>query len=227
MLGERFLQSFEWCSRPGHLRKVGPGVLDDFGHSRRVTKSNSALAVGISPPQAWFPPPCESPPTRIIRKQQNIDKLSFRSWFNHQLRLRSADRIRGGRRPHILIPDQGNEFVAQRWTQAARLGFGCGVHRSASVALRDSRGFERVRHVTPLVFPPQRRGVGKIFVGFESCSGSKAQRTRCMVTKSGSANIFDIIFFLSSPTPCSPVIEPPAAMHNSRILLERASAAFS
>src|SRR5690348_17705358 len=47
-------------------------------------------------------------------------------------------------------------------------------------------------------FSPHSRGVGKTFVGLLSCNGSNAQRTRCMVARSGSANILDIIFFLSS-----------------------------
>ncbi len=74
-------------------------------------------------------------------------------------------------------------------------------------------------------FSPQRRGVGKTFVGLLRFSGSKAQRTRCMVARSGSANILDMAYFLSWPTPCSPVMEPPAAMQRSRILAERVSAA--
>src|SRR6267142_4749879 len=76
-------------------------------------------------------------------------------------------------------------------------------------------------------FSPHSRGRGNTLLGFESCSGSNAQRTRCMVCKSGSLYIFDIIFFLSSPTPCSPVIDPPAPMHSSKILLESPSAASS
>src|SRR5712672_133401 len=76
-------------------------------------------------------------------------------------------------------------------------------------------------------FSPHSRGRGKILLGFESCSGSNAHRTRCMVCKSGSLYIFDIIFFLSSPTPCSPVIDPPAPTHNSKSFLESPSAASS
>ena len=76
-------------------------------------------------------------------------------------------------------------------------------------------------------FSPHRRVRGNTLVGFDSCKGSKAQRTRCMVSRSGSANIFDIMCFFSSPTPCSPVIEPPFSMHSSRMRSDNRSAAFS
>src|ERR1700722_2303616 len=75
------------------------------------------------------------------------------------------------------------------------------------------------------VFSPHNRGRGKTLVGFESCNGSNAHRTRCIVSKSGSANITDMYFFFSSPTPCSPVIEPPAFTHNSTIRNANSSAA--
>src|SRR5215469_8526685 len=74
---------------------------------------------------------------------------------------------------------------------------------------------------------PQRRKRGKILVGLATSWGSKAQRRRCMVSRSGSANILDIMCFFSSPTPCSPVMEPPFSMQSSRIFSERAMAAFS
>ena len=43
-------------------------------------------------------------------------------------------------------------------------------------------------------------GAGTLSSGLESCSGSKAQRTSCMVSRSGSANIF-AMHVLSSPRP--------------------------
>src|SRR4029077_14794803 len=110
-----------------------------------------------------------------------------------------------------------------------------------SESLRDAGGLQRMRHVLAGCFAAnararkkrggsgkvQRGARGKTLLGLESSKGSKAQRTRCIVSRSGSLYIFDIIFFLSSPTPCSPVIDPPAAMHNSKILLESISATSS
>ena len=64
---------------------------------------------------------------------------------------------------------------------------------------------------------PHSRGVGKTLPGLEMLSGSKAQRTSCIVSRSSSVYIRGMYFALSMPTPCSPVIEPPCSMQRSRI----------
>ena len=64
---------------------------------------------------------------------------------------------------------------------------------------------------------PHSRGVGKTLPGLAMPSGSKAQRTSCMVSRSSGVNCLAILWRFSWPTPCSPVIEPPEAMHSSRI----------
>ena len=70
---------------------------------------------------------------------------------------------------------------------------------------------------------PHRRGVGNTLPGLQRPAGSNAQRSRCIVSRSFGPNIFGIAPFLSTPTPCSPVIEPPWARQTSRI--SRASVA--
>src|ERR1700677_3605529 len=63
------------------------------------------------------------------------------------------------------------------------------------------------------VFSPQSRGRGNTLSGFEIFPGSKLQRTRCMVSRSGSEYIYPSACCFSLPTPCSPVIEPPWSTH--------------
>ena len=65
--------------------------------------------------------------------------------------------------------------------------------------------------------PRTAAGVGKTLPGLEMLSGSKAQRTICMVSRSSSSYMRGMYFALSTPTPCSPVMEPPCSMHRSRI----------
>ena len=48
-------------------------------------------------------------------------------------------------------------------------------------------------------------------------AGSNAQRTSCMVSRSSSLNMRGIYAALSTPTPCSPVIDPPCWIQRSRI----------
>ena len=60
---------------------------------------------------------------------------------------------------------------------------------------------------------------GRACPGFASPRGSKARRSRCIAARSSSPNISGIAHALSVPTPCSPVIEPPASTQASRILL--------
>src|SRR5690349_3415434 len=146
-----------------------------------------------------------------------------------------------------LGPENVNELLTKGGIDCYMRGLRCAVHDSRcglerercalqKAAATETRGHQK-RSARPAVssgcgeyspgFSPHRRGEGKTFVGFESCKGSKAQRTRCMVARSGSANIFAIMHFFSSPTPCSPVIEPPAARQSSRIFVESARAASS
>ena len=71
---------------------------------------------------------------------------------------------------------------------------------------------------------PHSRGVGITLPGLASPAGSNAQRSRWNAARSGSSNIFGMCFFLSTPTPCSPVIEPPASRQASRISPDSSSA---
>src|SRR5918993_1151188 len=64
---------------------------------------------------------------------------------------------------------------------------------------------------------PHMRGVGKTFPGLQMAAGSNACRSSCIVSRSASENIFAIDVDLSAPTPCSPVIEPPASIQYMRI----------
>src|SRR5581483_2208548 len=56
---------------------------------------------------------------------------------------------------------------------------------------------------------PHSRGVGNTFAGLKMRCGSKAHRTRFIVSRSSSPNISAMYAALSWPTPCSPVIDPP------------------
>jgi len=56
-------------------------------------------------------------------------------------------------------------------------------------------------------FPAKPR-TGKQLLSDFAFAGSKLQRTRCMVSRSGSEYIIPIACCFSLPTPCSPVIEP-------------------
>ena len=65
---------------------------------------------------------------------------------------------------------------------------------------------------------PHSRGVGKTLPGFEMFVGSKAQRTSCMVSRSVvGVHPRHVRRLVRSPTPCSPVIDPPCSMQRSRI----------
>ena len=57
---------------------------------------------------------------------------------------------------------------------------------------------------------PQPRNIGMILPGLQRPVGSKAARTRNMVSISASEKISDNSSRLSKPTPCSPVMLPPA-----------------
>jgi hypothetical protein len=140
----------------------------------------------------------------LTDKTLSLRKIDFAARHDNKLGLNAGDGIFGACSVDVLRTQKRHEPVAKRGVKNSFLGMGCGIHTSAqkrSARPEDSSG---CGVYSPGV-SPQRRGVGNIFVGFESCSGSKAQRTRCIVIRSGSANIFDIIFFLSTPTPCSPV----------------------
>ena len=73
--------------------------------------------------------------------------------------------------------------------------------------------------VTRLELPPPARAnvnfalflLGNIF-SIEQPNQLKAHRTICIVSRSSSENIFERYADLSAPTPCSPVIDPPASM---------------
>ena len=64
---------------------------------------------------------------------------------------------------------------------------------------------------------PHSRGVGKTLPGLRARPDRSRVRTRCIASRSSSLNISGIAHALSVPTPCSPVIEPPASMQASRI----------
>ena len=68
---------------------------------------------------------------------------------------------------------------------------------------------------------------GRPCPGCRGCAGSNAHRTSCMVSRSSALNIFGMYLDLSTPTPCSPVIEPPCSRHASRIAPDTSSARSS
>src|SRR4029453_13795626 len=64
---------------------------------------------------------------------------------------------------------------------------------------------------------PHTRGGGHPLPGLLRPSGSKAQRASCMASRSAALNCLGRYCFLSKPTPCSPVIEPPCSRQVHRI----------
>src|SRR5699024_9706726 len=71
---------------------------------------------------------------------------------------------------------------------------------------------------------PHRRGVGRSLSGLAMPDGSKARRNRWRVSRSSGPYIRGIAHTLSTPTPCSPVMDPPCSMHRSRMAPETSSA---
>src|SRR5439155_2190397 len=97
-----------------------------------------------------------------------------------------------------------------------------GGHQNTSASPASCNGW------APLCRPgtsPHSRGVGNTLPGLASPPGSNAHRSSCMVSRSSAVNMRGIDFALSTPTPCSPVIEPPCSMHRSRIAPDTCSAA--
>ena len=66
-------------------------------------------------------------------------------------------------------------------------------------------------------YSAQRLKVGITLPGLRSPFGSKASFTAAKAARSASENCTHIELIFSSPTPCSPVMVPPTAMHSSRI----------
>ena len=131
-------------------------MLDDFCQACR-RQNQTCTRWRIPPRKLRSAAPWNHRQPGLIRKPQDFCQLALRSRLDHQLRLHSDHGIRGRRRPRIPATGQGNEFVAQRRVQAARFGFGCGIHRRPSVTLRDPRRFGRVRHVFTGFFTAQPR----------------------------------------------------------------------
>ena len=86
------------------------------------------------------------------------------------------------------------------------------VRRTARVRLLRAGAVRRVRS-----FRRRSAGAGKVSRGSTDL-GIKRAAHELHRSRSGSANISDINSFFSSPTPCSPVMEPPASMHSQGCL---------
>ena len=84
----------------------------------------------------------------------------------------------------------------------------------ASQALRQSGGFGGMLAVRTRHLAAQSR-CGKHLPGIAQ-SGDRTRRTRCITARSSGENM-SACTRLSTPTPCSPVIEPPASMQYLRI----------
>ena len=109
----------------------------------------------------------------------------------------------------------------------ASCGVRAGARRSRSASSEHLAQPGRLHRVLPVPAPgrsPHSRGVGNTLPGLAMPSGSNAQRTSCMVSRSSGVNCLAILWRFSCPTPCSPVIEPPEAMHRSRIAPASSSA---
>ena len=116
---------------------------------------------------------------------------------DHRWTVLAQQRCRGGERRRL-----GD--VARRQT---------GHHRSATPAC--SIGWHAVGTGRLAAEPWGREHL----VGIAEPVGSNARRTRSITTRSSSENMSGIRHALSTPTPCSPVIEPPSSMQHVDDLL--------
>ena len=104
--------------------------------------------------------------------------------------------------------------AARRKTSAA-----CSIV-SGSVTLRKACLLERMSTIRARDLAAQPR-VGNTFPGLERPTGSNARRSRSIASRSLGPNMSGIEHALSTPIPCSPVSEPPASMHASRMATAR------
>jgi len=188
-------------------------VLNDFIHPA-VDKIKPARA-GEFPTQASSAASRDHHHTGLTRKPQDFGKLSSVPGSTTSFGCTPAIASAAVADRAYSFPAKRNDFVAQRECQAARFGFGCGIHRRRLVTLRDFQRFGRVRHVFTW-FSPHRRGVGKLL--WDSIAG--ADRTRSALAASrqiGFRKHFGHHFLFVFAHAMFAVIEPPAAMHNSRI----------
>ena len=142
-------------------------------------------------------PPVSSRPPRRRRAPQRLGAAADRP---HRLRRRARARAAARRPPATRLGPRHSEPLRQARRPRADAG-GTGPGTS-----------------------PHSRGVGITLPGLASPAGSNAQRRRWNASRSASPNIFGMCFFLSTPTPCSPVIEPPASRQASRIRPDSSSA---
>ena len=134
-----------------------------------------------------------------------------RSWVANHAGQVVADRIgiRQDRRRRTSIPDP--DFLQR-----------CPLRNTAdrrrpSQAFRQPRRFDRVLAVRPghlAAQPRRRKHLARDCTG--RC-GSNAPRTRCISVEIVAGTSSACTRALSAPTPCSPVIEPPASMQYRRI----------
>src|SRR5690242_5633008 len=216
VLGESLLQSLNEAAGFDGDGEIGPNVFEDFVEARgredeigargRIAPSEFAAAAARDDGEFGF-----------IGKTKNGGELVFVGGFEKELRLDARDGVSGSGGADSVGAKKDDEFFLEDGRRSGRCELGGGIHGAHCGCDREKRPLQKAaatktgehqkRSARPAVstgwamyspgFSPQRRGVGKILVGFESCKGSKAQRTRCMVSRSGSANILGIIFFLS------------------------------
>ncbi len=135
--------------------------------------------------------------------------------------------------PHREVRHETRERVS--WSKRKTASFAQRVEKAQGCAFstimtqyRSSSGNGTAPPCTCI--PPiseQRDSVGTALPGFSSPCGSNTARSRWNCASSASLNWLHIWSTFSMPTPCSPVMVPPAATHSSRIFAPQASARCS
>ncbi len=183
----------------------------------RRSETTTSREEGGAPQPSLVPLPRGATTTPFSFAQRRIEATC--SWL-------AGSTTRSGKRPQTASP-------ASAWAAGAM------VSRSLQAMCGEGMGTPAIRTTPPR--PPlpadavcrDRASRRRASAGETPCrdwpggSGSKAQRTNCMVSRSGSAYISAMNIFFSSPTPCSPVMEPPAWMQSRRMSAATASASFS
>jgi len=110
VLGESFLQAFEWCSGSNGNGEVGPGMFGDFVQPRR-RKMMSARRADF-PSRFLCRRRAEWPSTGIADKSKRFCKFRFVARHNDKFRLDTRDDISVACRVNMLRAQERNEPVA-------------------------------------------------------------------------------------------------------------------
>ena len=160
--------------------------------------------------------PCDAPRAgcSFAVDSDQVDRCGGRP--HRQLRAAAADHRGPGARRRRAAASRCRQLAA---TSARRRRIGAPAG-SPSTVIRIVRPARRARPDAARYGPgtsPHSRGVGSTLPGLQRRCGSNASRTACITSRSSSREHPRHVVRLSAPTPCSPVIDPPASTQYVRI----------